>query len=963
MWGISMLNTIIWGLITILGLSFGQLGFAKEMPNSTDNNVLISKRTQKNKNYGTFMKEKSIQSGKSEIMVDNPVKTITPVHKAVLDNGMTVLVRPMHNIPKVSIYLWYNVGSKDEQDKERGIAHLIEHMIFKGTDKLSESDINVITNMLSGSCNAFTSYDYTGYLFNMPTHHWKEILPIMSDCMLNCTFNDQMLNSEMKAVIQELKMYKDRPFESLAEVMMATIFADHPYHHPIIGYKQDLWGVSGDDLRAFYKKHYAPNNATLVIVGDVDAQEVFQEAKKHFEAIPADTSYKKDQHYFNQDIISKSVTLYRDIQQPMAAFSFVIPGSNQKKDHIVSLIECILGEGKSSRLYKKIVEDLKLATSLSVGIHDLFEYSLFFIVVEPKNIEDIDTISQVIEQELDAIVRHGITDKELSRAIKQIKMGIYCLLESPENQAYQIGKHFLATGDENYIFNYLNEPFEQLKHAAQELIASYLRPAIMHKGFVLPLPTKEKQEWLKLQALSDKEDERILSARERTLPVQPPSYASQIQLKESGVFNFPKAQSFTLPNGLKVLYSTNTLTPKINIILELKAKSYYDPDDKQGLYTFVSSMLAEGTKEHTAEQLADLIESRGMSLSVFPGGVAMSMLREDFEFGLEILQEILTQAVFPEDKIEKVRTQLLADLKNFWDDPRYFAGHLIRQELYKGHPYSKNSIGTKETLESFAKADLVDFYKKYVSPHGAKIAIVGDLGQYDLAKVLEKTLSNWQGPEVEDISFPKLVQPESKEVNYPINRDQVVLCLARLSIDRKHPDWDKLYLFDQIFGGGVLGAMSSRLFQLREQTGLFYTIHGSLISGSDLQPGMVLVKTIVSMDRVQEAEKAIKDTMYSTVDTITQQELHEAKNAIVNSLVDNFVSNSSMARAFLYLDKYDFPNDFFDRRAANLAKINIDKVKEAAKKVLKKDALLTLRVGRISQTNQADKKQQHEATT
>ncbi|MDR3551085.1 MAG: pitrilysin family protein, partial [Candidatus Babeliales bacterium] len=133
----------------------------------------------------------------------------TPVKKKVLSNGLTVLVYETHNIPKVSLQLWYNVGSKDEKSGERGIAHLIEHMIFKGTEKLSESDINIVSHMLSGSINAFTSYDYTGYLFNFPTQNWHEALPIMADCMVNCSFKDEHLNSEMKAVIQELKMYRD----------------------------------------------------------------------------------------------------------------------------------------------------------------------------------------------------------------------------------------------------------------------------------------------------------------------------------------------------------------------------------------------------------------------------------------------------------------------------------------------------------------------------------------------------------------------------------------------------------------------------------------------------------------------------------------------------------------------------------------------------------------------------------
>lgn len=152
--------------------------------------------------------------------------TQTPsiVVKKVLSNGMTILVRSSHVIPKVSLQIWYNVGSKDELLGEKGIAHLIEHMIFKGTDILSESDINTVVHKLSGSCNAFTSFDYTGYLFNFPTHHWKEALPIMADCMINCSFKDEMLNSEMKAVIQELKMNRDRYQREIMVGLLSDVF-------------------------------------------------------------------------------------------------------------------------------------------------------------------------------------------------------------------------------------------------------------------------------------------------------------------------------------------------------------------------------------------------------------------------------------------------------------------------------------------------------------------------------------------------------------------------------------------------------------------------------------------------------------------------------------------------------------------------------------------------------------------
>jgi len=414
------------------------------------------------------------------------------VQKKVLKNGMTILVRPMHNVPKVSLQLWYSVGSKDEKTGEKGIAHLIEHMIFKGTKKLTESDINIVSHMLSGGINAFTSYDYTGYLFNFPTHHWQEALPILADCMVNCSFKDDHLNSEMKAVIQELKMYRDDYQMSMAEELISSIFSDHPYHYPIIGFKQDLWSVHGPDLMKFYKKHYGPNNATLVVVGDVEADNVFEAAELFFGAIPAIENYKKETFFFGEDIVSKSVTLYRDVQQPIIANVFVAPGISNRKEHVLEVASWILGAGKSSRLYKKIVDELKLATSLSTSYWDLFDHSLFFILFEPNKIEDAQKIQELIQQEIDDIIKNGVNAQEVERALKKAQMKLYSVLENSERQAYDIGKYYLSTGDENYIYNYLDVDPIQLGKEVQQLFATYFRSALMHKGLVLPLPVSEK---------------------------------------------------------------------------------------------------------------------------------------------------------------------------------------------------------------------------------------------------------------------------------------------------------------------------------------------------------------------------------------------------------------------------------------------------------------------------------------
>lgn len=869
------------------------------------------------------------------------------VLKKKLKNGLTILVRPTHQIPKVSTQLWYNVGSKDEQSGQKGIAHFIEHMIFKGTKELSESDINLITHKLSGYCNAFTSYDYTGYLFDFPTSNWRQALPIMADCMSNCAFDQQMLNSELKAVIQELKMYKDSYESSLVEDMISNIFTGHPYGHPIIGYKHDLWSLNRDGLVDFYKKHYVPNNATLVVVGDVDPEEVFKLAQEYFESIPSNEQYVKENYPVVKDLISKSITLHRDVKQSTVMIAYLIPGVKSKLDYAVDVTSWILGSGRSSRLYKKLVDELELVIDLSSFAYDLFDEGLFFITFVPKDIDKADYIISLIQNELDVLAKEGPTQAELQRASRKVETDYLSLLENNQKQAYIIGKSYLANGDENYIFNYLEGNNPGLAKDVQNLIKDCFRSSLMCVGKILPLESKDKDLWLNFQKASDQEDAKILSAKVRDLPVQEGVKVHNIHVNKTDKFDFPKYETFTLNNGLEVLFFDNKNLPKINLIIELKARHYYDPEDKIGLGNFVSDMMLEDTSKYSAIELAQEIESYGMSLDTTPGYVSMLMLSKDFKKGLSLLTNILTDAIFKLDSVERVREQIISDIKDYWDDPSQFVGQIVRENVYTGHPYSKNILGSIETVNKISRDDLFDYYKKVITPSKARIAIVGDLTGYNLKEILESTLGKWHGPEALEISFNELSRVKSKEINYPINRDQVVLCFAGLSVKRTDPDYDKLLLFDQVFCGGSLGSMSSRLFQLRERSGLFYTIGGSIIARADEQPGMSLIKTIVSIDRLKEAEEVIVNEIDHASKNLTMEELLQSKNAIINSLVDNFASNKQIANTFLFLRRYNFTQSFFDDRAANLTKITINQVQEAASKILKSKDMIKIRIGRV----------------
>ncbi len=870
------------------------------------------------------------------------------VLKKVLMNGLVVLVHPLPHLPKVSVNLWYGVGSKHETSDQRGLAHLIEHMIFKGTEKkLSESDIDATTNKLSGYTNAFTNCDYTCYVFDFPTASWKESLPLLADCMRNCRFEEQMLNSELSAVIQELKMYRDDYFDTLLSRMAASIFPDHPYHYPIIGFKQDLWNLQRDALVAFYKKHYVPNNATLVVVGDVKADDVFKEAECVFGSIPADPQYKKQEFYHGRDLVAQSVTLYRDVQQPQGAITYILPGAREKMRHLFEVAACALGKGKSSRLYTKIVDELQLASEIHVSIDQREDATLMDITFQPDCEEDIPVIVAAIQEEIQNIIDNGFTEKEIQRAQKQVKASLLSVLENCSEQANLIGESFILTGDENLIFREITQELTDADTRIRELFKDYCRASVRHEGRILSMTEGMKAQWHGLQELSDKEDSRILEGRTRTTPTEKPRYAETLSVPPVQKISLPSAIKETLANGLTVISVVESVVPKIDLVLSLPVREYSDPEDKQGLYRFVCDLLLEGTKKYPGSLFAQEVEGYGMTLTVEPGIVTLTVLKEDFAKGLEFLQEVVMHGEFNSDAVEKIRSHILSDLAVYWDEPQEFSNHLARALVYEGHPYSKDPHGTVKAIKSIKKKDLEHFYKQAFIPGGATLAVVGDTVGYDVPKLVSQWLGRWKGHKKKDGQFPALELLQEESVLYEIARDQIVLMFVGRSIDRLHTDYEKLLLFDQMFGGGANGSMSCQLMKIREQTGLFYGIRGSLIVGCDEQPGMVMVKTTVSLDRLEEAKKVIKNVIDTAVNSITQDELDEAKRAVLNGLIDNISSAKKIAGSFLGLERFKLPADYFDTLPAKIEAITLDEVKIAARKVLKSDAMITLEIGRV----------------
>ncbi|MBP6869308.1 insulinase family protein [Candidatus Babeliales bacterium] len=883
-----------------------------------------------------------VDGGAESFIQDEKISVFT------LDNGLKIIVCPKKDAATVSIQLWYNVGSKHEKDGERGIAHFIEHMIFKGTDTLTESDIDCVTTKLSGSCNAFTWYDYTGYLFNIPIENWDKVLPVMADCMQNCGFKQDHLNSELKAVIQEMKMRKDEYGRYLYIDMISHMFQAHPYHYSTIGCKQDLWSLTRDTLLAFYKKYYTPDNAVMVVVGDINPQDVHDKIEQAFGKIPAGNGWNQEQFHIKEDIKTKKISLHRPVQQATGLVTFLVPGFKDGNTFDLEVFSYVLARGKGSRFHKLLVDDLELVTQVNAFSGQLFEQDVFFIEFAPKQEQDIEKIVQYIQEQLDDIAQNGVTEKEIIRAQRSALLEHGQKLQNSQLQAYAIGKAFLAQQDPYYIFSYGNTSLEKLSENIRLLAAKHCTKFYRNEGRILPVDVQGQALLTELQQKSDEQDTHFLNLKIRETSVEGPRYANTVEVCDKKSFNFTDSKSIRLENGLEFVWFNNKSVDFVELQFDFKANHYCDPVGLEGLSNIVSLMMLEGSRNYPGKALSDEFDAYGMAYTIKPGFISIICLKQDFEKAVSLLKEVLTEASFEQSSFDKIKKVAKSQLQKFWDTPGEFGLQLAGNLVYAGHPYSKEMLGSQEGLDKISLEDCVHFYTQLITPNKAYFVAVGSIEEQSSCDIVQKIMGDWQGLQVQDSSYPKLEAIQQQEVLYSINRDQTTLIFAGSSVDAMHEDYDKLFIFDQILIGAALRMpIGSRLFDLRQRSGLFYTISGSLLYGANEQPGMIMIKTIVSNDRLAEAEKAILYELDHAIDTMTSEEFERAKKAIIHSFVLKFETNTSKASTFLFLKKYNLSADYFEQRIAALKNITVEDVKIAVKKILSSDKLAVIKIGRV----------------
>jgi zinc protease len=376
------------------------------------------------------------------------------VKSTTLANGMKVIVWSDHDIPNVAMYNWVRVGSRNEVPGITGIAHFFEHMMFNGTSRRPAGEFDKLMEAQGGSNNAFTSDDVTVYQDWIPRTALDLVFDLEADRIANLSFDPKAIESERGVVYSERRLRTEDSNEGfLYEQMQATAFVAHPYQNPTVGWPSDIQGWKIEDLQKFYKTNYAPNNCTLILVGDLTAEEGFALAKRHLEPIPRQEPPPPVRTVEPEQMGEKRVSVQRPATTPLLYYAYKSPAAGDRQGPAINLLASILVEGNSSRLHRLLVEDKKLAIEVTGSYSEGFDPLLTWLTLTLPEGADVSAVEKALDAALDEIVAKGVTDTELARAKNQFAASFWKQIATIDGKASLLGQFEVFEGDFQKLFD------------------------------------------------------------------------------------------------------------------------------------------------------------------------------------------------------------------------------------------------------------------------------------------------------------------------------------------------------------------------------------------------------------------------------------------------------------------------------------------------------------------------------
>ena len=865
-----------------------------------------------------------------------PVKQESPVFEAVLENGLKVLIQEVRGAPVVSFMVWYKVGSRNETAGMTGISHLLEHMMFKGTPKYGKGEIARLLQRNGASFNAGTSLDYTNYFEVLASDRLELAMEIEADRMTNALIPEEEHRLEMTVVRSELERNEDDPHRALYTELFAQAFQAHPYHWPTIGWRSDVEAIRTEQIHEYYRRHYLPNNATVVIVGDTSREEALALVKKHFGLIERGPEPPPVVTVEPPQIGERRFKIRKPGDTRYLMVAYKAPALTDPDTYALDVLGMILGHGKASRLYQALVEG-KLATDAEAA-NETARDPLFFVAeATAAPGVSLDRLERALLEETDRMKEEPPTQGELNRAKKQIQASFTYSRDSIRSLAQQLG-YYETVGSYRYLDTYLDLIAKVTPEDIQRVAREYLLENARTVGHYDPIPP-------------DAAGPPTRYARAAGGPRGEPGRARlpaehRYQEHDAGAAAATRAPTraiepvrFELPNGLVAVLRANPANPTVAIQGLVKAGAIYDPAEKGGLSAFVAAMLDRGTANRTALDQAEALESIGASLRFHGGPETVTFsgnaLAEDIGTVLAVLADALRNPAFAPDQIEKARDEQIIRVKVAEEDTSFVASKVANEILFApGHPFHNSPIGTEASLGAIARDDLTAFHAAHYGPNAVVLVLVGDIDSLAVIEQVTQSFGDWRKLESPaPFAVPRIAPPDraQRRIVRMEGKSQVDVVYALPGLSRTDPDYYAAMIMNYLLGGGSL---SSRLMDnLRDRQGLVYGVYSNLNAGIGAGPIHIRAGTNpANADRTAKAIWTQVTQMHEGGPTPT--ELGEAKSYMTGVFPVRLETNSGVAAQLLGAELYGLGMDYIERYVSIINSVSLEEVRAAARKYL-----------------------------
>jgi zinc protease len=849
----------------------------------------------------------------------------------LLPNGLRVILIENHRAPVTSMLVWVKIGSRKERSGEHGLAHLMEHMMFKGTTTRGPGEIAREVEASGGQINAYTSFDQTVYYINMASRYTIRGLDILADMVFNPALDPVEFKREKEVVVEEIKRGEDNPDRKLSEKVFETAYQVHPYGRPIIGFSETVRNVSLDTAKAFHQRFYRPDNMVLVVAGDFNIDEIKPIIEKSYGQNDSGKEPKSDIPVEPPQKKIRPIIVREDVKTAQVMMGFHIPEFKHPDTIALDMLAEIMGEGRSSRLYSSLKRDKQLVHGISAGAYTPHDPGLFVVSAELDTDKTQPAISAII-REIKKLQTTPVTPQELARAKLNVQAYFIHSRATMSGEARTAASYQVLGGDwrakDRYLADIENITADDIMAAAKK----YLTVDNLTAGVMVP-----KDEAPNLT------DDAIVSAVKTGEVETAPATA-----KPSETPAETKILEYKLDNKARLVVKPDPSLPLVSVRAAFLGGVRYETKDNNGINNFMAEIWDRGTTRLSAEELARQTENMAASISSFSGrnsfGLEAEFLAKFLDPGLDLFAEVLTQPAFSPDETEKARPVILAAIKRQQDQMPSRTFTLFAKTLYDGNPYSLNTLGTEDTVQKITAKDIRAYYEKYARPDNLVITVVGDVDPEHIKDRLNRLLADFQGKAASPPAIPAPKKWQGvREAEDKVEKAQTHLVWGYLAPSMASSDRYALEVLDSVLSG-----MGGRLFvELRDKQSLAYTVTSFYSPGLDTGAfGFYIAFDPAKYEQAREGfDKIITEI---TQKPITDQELAAAKEYILGSYDIGLQSYGAQASELAFNDLYDLGLDYSQKYIEGISKVTAEDVLKAAKKYLNKDQMVKVVVGPVS---------------